>query len=249
MRIIFILLIPTFLFIGCNKEVEKGSLEVELALQYGDEPFEMFKTYTYPETNQKLFFSRLSYFLSDVNMMYPNGEKNQLVDIDYINLTSEYTAPLSGEGHVITFSDLEAGAYKDFSFSIGVPSEMNKKQPSDYLSTSVLSNVAEYWSGWSSYIFFRPEGLYSDDPQKDPFKPFALHLGSDTAYIQYTIPDDIVVEANKTKRIKIIFDLEKFFNGNSVYNINKTAQIHSLSQLDDMAILAENMKRFVFYEL
>ena len=72
---------------------------------YGDQPFEMFKEYNYPVTNDKFLMTRLSFFISNITLKSSSG--NLIVkEIDYLNQTAAHTAPLPANGFVYTVKEM-----------------------------------------------------------------------------------------------------------------------------------------------
>ena len=228
--------------VSCGKmEMEKtGDLNLRFKLMYGDQPFEMFKEYNYPVTNDKFLMTRLSFFISNITLKSSSG--NLIVkEIDYLNLTAAHTAPLPANGFVYTVKGLKSGNFTAIEFGVGVPDASNAKAPKDFNSGNILSSAAEYWSAWKSYIFFRPEGQISLEGKPISETGFALHLGGDDAFRLINLEKNIQIIASEQTNVDVIIDMQKFFNGKSLYDIRSTQQIHSLDQKPLITQLADNL--------
>jgi hypothetical protein len=227
---------------SCGKiEVEKtGDINLRFKLMYGDQPFEMFKEYNYPVTNDKFLMTRLSFFISNITLTSSSGNLT-LKDIDYLNLTAAHTAPLPSNGFEYSIEGLKTGDFTAIEFGVGVPAASNAKAPKDFSSGNILSSAAEYWSAWKSYIFFRPEGQISLEGKLISETGFALHLGGDDAFRLINLEKNIQIIANQKTNVDIIIDMQKFFNGKSLYDIRSTQQIHSLDQKPLITQLANNL--------
>ena len=224
---------------SCGKD-EKGSVNLRIKVVYGDKPFRMFEVFPYPVTGEDFRMNRLSFFMSNFTLRSSGGDQN-ILDIDYLDLTNSHTAPVAPNGLEYKINDVKVGTYTGFDFGIGVPAKDNAKNPGNFPSSSVLSSSAEYWSSWKSYIFFRPEGNIALDGKPIGETDFALHLGADEAFRMITYNRNITVKDGETTDIDIIFDLSKYFNGTSLYDIHETQQIHSLFQMPLIIQLADNL--------
>ena len=186
-----------------------------------------------------LYVSRVSLFIEDFNLI--GDETFTLIDRDYFTLTDDHLSSASAqEGTLIFRGELEQDEYTA-SFNIGVSPEDNAKEPADFPSDNVLSNAAEYWPGWSSYIFAKVEGFIDLDGDGDEETGFALHMGADDAFRSVTISDKMVLDENNTK-LYIDINLENLFMNNGVmYDIAANPQIHSRDQNPLVIILSDNL--------
>lgn len=240
-----VLFIGLFSIISCGNDDEqsdpKGTLNIHFKLAYDGAPLEMFKTYKYPGSNEDFFMTRLSFFISNLKLE-SSAESILLKDIDYLNLTAAHTGATIANGMEYKISGIKAGNYDKLKFSVGVPAESNAKQPKDFPASNILSSPSEYWTSWKSYIFFRPEGKIALDGSTTPDTDFGLHLGSDSAFLTLNLSKNVVIVNGKTTDIDVVIDIQKFFNGSTLHDINGTPQIHSLSQLTIMNKLVVNLQ-------
>lgn len=241
------LLICLFSFNSCHDHHNsdaKGDLTIRFQLTYDGKPLEMFKNYAYPTTGDSLFFSRVSFYLSNLSLNAP-GHDHFLKDIDYLNVTASHVGALAKDGYSYKFKDVPVHAYDKLVFDIGVPSGDNAKNPNDFPSTSPLSFVAEYWSAWKSYIFFRPEGKIAKAGSLVPDQNFALHLGGDSANTSFFLAKSIDFKADVENIVDVKIDMAKFFSSTTTYDIRANRQIHSPNQEPLVVALAKNLEKAV----
>lgn len=237
-----ILVLPIF-FWGCNDDdpiAGSGDLKLKFKLRYGDQTLVMFDNYTYP-SGQKMTFSRFSFFLADVKLKNASGSVG-IHDISYHNLTNSHTGAIqAANGYDYTIGGVKPGSYNSIQFTLGVPKASNDKTPADFSNDHVLSNQAEYWSGWKSYVFTKTEGLIDLDGDGTLESGYALHTGANESLRTIELPANIVIEEGKEEGLTIIIDVKKEFGSNPVYDIETNPQIHSLSQMPFVKQLIDNL--------
>ena len=212
--------------------------EVRFRLRYEDKPLVTFEEVNYPD-GKSLYVSRVSLFIEDFTLV--GDESITLFERDYFTLTDDHLSQASAqEGTVIFRGELAEGDYAA-NFNIGVDPVNNAKEPADFTSDNVLSNAAEYWAGWKSYVFAKVEGFIDLDGDGDEETGFALHMGGDDAYRAVSISDKMSLDANST-RLYIDIQLEKLFMSNGImYDIAANPQIHSPEQNPLVIILSDNL--------
>ena len=238
-----ILMVLPILFLGCDDDdpvASSGDLKLKFKLRYGDQTLIMFEPYTYP-TGQKMTFSRFSFFLADVKLKNATGSTS-IHDISYHNLTNSHTgASSAANGYDYTIGGVKPGAYTSIQFTLGVPKASNDKTPADFSNDHVLSNQAEYWSGWKSYVFTKTEGLIDLDGDGTLAEGYALHTGANESLRTVELPASIVIEEGKEAGLTILVDIKKEFGSNPIYDIETNPQIHSLSQMPFVKQLIDNL--------
>ena len=208
------------------------------ALSYDGEPLVMLEEYDYP-TGEKLKFTRISFYISDLQGNSSSGNSTLLKDVDLINLSSSH-ASVEGatEGFNYTIQDVSEEDINAYSFLLGVNSELNSQVPADYSSNHPLANSGEYWIAWDSYIFFKIEGIMDSDNDGEFETNVALHIGSNEAARHITM--NSVDLSNE----QINIDVMSIFESNGdLYDIQENPQIHSLFQLDKASFLVENLAK------
>lgn len=233
-------------FSSCNKmeKADSGDINLRFKLKYGDQPLEMFKNYSYPITGDQFYFSRLSFYISNINIKSKDGDF-LIKDIDYLNFTASHTGTVPSNGLEYKITGILPREYSALEFGIGVPQQQNGLEPKDFKSGHVLSSSAEYWAPWKSYIFFRPEGRIGLDGSQTLDLDFALHLGSDEVYTPIVLNKSFTVSGGNVTNIDITIDMQKFFNGKTLYDIKAAPMLHSLTHKPKMIELAENLSTAV----
>lgn len=236
-----LLMLLVVMFAGCGDDnAGSGSLKLNFKLKYGDQPLVMFEPYTYP-TGQKMTFSRFSFYFADAQLKSGSGY-NSIHEISYHTLTNSHTgAAAAAKGYDYPISDIKADTYSSLKFTLGVPKASNDKTPADFANSHVLSNQAEYWSGWKSYVFTKTEGLIDFDGDGTMESGYALHTGANEALRTIELPVNLTIEEGKESTLNIIIDLKKEFGSNPVYDIVANPQIHSTSQAPQVKQLIDNL--------
>jgi hypothetical protein len=239
----FILLLCLTVLFSCKDDepmTKKGSLVLLIKLKYGDRDLVMFEDYNYP-SGQKMIFSRFSFFLSQVKLKSASGFKDVL-DIDYLNLTNSFTgAANAAKGFSYEIPDIDPGQYTGIKFNVGVPKELNDKTPASFDNDQVLSNQAEYWGDWKSYIFTRTEGQIDLDGDGILEESFALHTGANAAFRTLEFPVSTEITSDGKTMLTMTIDIKKEFGQNPYYDIVNTPQIHSTTQAAQVKTLIDNL--------
>lgn len=227
----------TFTISACVDDDSDGQLGINFKLTYNDSPLVMAQNYEYPD-GRKVSFTRCSFYISDVKL------GNTIInEIEYHNLTNYYTdATNAAKGYVWTIDSIPSGSYSSLSFDIGVPQELNAMVPAEFPSDHPLSNTAENWFGWSSYIFFKVEGNIDMDNDGTKETAIALHIGADEAFRSFSLDRNISITSGDYTETDVNIDVYDFFNGTDrIYPIDDNPQIHSVSQKDAVLELADNL--------
>ena len=231
---------------GNNKRIEQfynfelfesGFIDFNVKLKYNGVPLVMFEPYEYPDGKQ-IEFTRCSFYTSEMKL-----DETTINEVEFHNLTNIHSDPELGiNGYTWRIENVPSGNYNSLSFNIGVPEELNKKDPGEFPSGHPLAKPAENWFSWQSYIFLKVEGKVDLDGDGITETGVALHLGSDEALRNLEFEYPIQVVENQSSSIRLDFDIYDFFNGpNRIYPIEENPQIHSLSQLDAVVELSDNL--------
>ena len=227
------------LLISCGND--NSNFDMNIRLSYDDSPLIMTQDYSYPD-GRTIRFNRVSFFIS--NLIVSDGtEVKRLIDAQHINLTQSHIDESSAQaGYQVISSEVELPSINSVSFNLGLTPEQNGQAPSDYPIDSDLSNSAEYWVGWESYVFAKIEGLIDLDNDGIVESTFALHLGSDE--IMRTIDLATIDDSGDSYDLKINLDVQDIFmDGTNTYNIVETTNIHSLAQINQANFLINNWER------
>ena len=228
-------LLTILLLVSCGKD-EIDNAEVRFRMLYDGNPLIMFENVTYPD-GKIMYFTRISLFIE--NLTLKGNEDMILVDRDYLTLSDNHlSAEEANLGTLVYSAAIKEDAY-NIGFNIGVAPQFNAMVPADFPSSDVLSNPAEYWPGWTSYVFAKVEGFIDLDGDGDTETGFALHIGSDGAYRNVLTSE--ILEFNDRGHLILDIDLENLFLANGVlYDIEANPQIHSPEQNPLVQILADN---------
>lgn len=236
-----LLMLLVVILAGCgDDDAGSGSLKLNFKLKYGDQSLVMFEPYTYP-TGQKMTFSRFSFYFADAQLK-SGSNYTGIHEISYHTLTNSHTgAAAAAKGYDYTIPNIKAGNYTSLKFALGVPKVSNDKTPADFANSHVLSNQAEYWSGWKSYVFTKTEGLIDFDGDGTMESGYALHTGANEALRTIELPVNLTIAEGKESTLNITIDLKKEFGSNPVYDIVTNPQIHSISQAAQVKQLIDNL--------
>lgn len=192
-----------------------GDVEFVFKGKYANEPLVMGKNYSY--FDQSLInFTKSEFFISQIKLKSASHE-HLLTDIAFISLTESHTSiELSEAGYKLKFSNIPVDQYSALSFGIGVPSNLNSKQPSQFDINHPLGEGSHYWSGWKSYIFSKTEGVMTNGADATNF---AYHSGFNSAYRSFEFQKNITVKANETTQIVVEMDHQRQF-GTSTHFVN-----------------------------
>ena len=228
------LVIIAMVFFSCSSEEGQKDVTIKAKLVYEGEPLVMFEDYTYP-TGETMYFTRFSFFIDNMTL----GE-NLLSERDYIDLSNSHlTRSDAQSGQVIASGKTDPGMYT-LAFGIGVDPSLNAMTPVNFSADDVLSNVAEYWPGWESYVFVKAEGKIDLDGDGEKETGFALHLGADSAYRSISYQN---IDLDNNSSTDIAIDMKAFFGEiGSYYDIASVPQIHTPEQDEQVAELADNLK-------
>ena len=223
--------------VSCNGDPEPSSTEVRFRLLYNGEPLVMFDEMSYPD-GKSMFFTRVSFYVEDAKLT--GDETIILSERDYISLTESHLSLAEAEnGFLFYKGDIIPGNYK-LDFNIGVSQPLNDMVPADFPSSDVLSDAAEYWPGWESYVFAKIEGKIDLDGDQEEETGFALHLGGNDA-LRHIATTDYNIEGSHSE-LMLDINLDKLFGtGNQLHDIANTPQIHSPEQNPIVKVLADNL--------
>ena len=236
-RTLSTLVVFSMLFVSCGEEEQ--DLTINFKLTYDGEPLVMFDNYEYP-TGKTINFTRFSFYISELELI-SGGTATELVDVDYIDLTmANIDESKSKEGYDYTIRNMEDLNYDGIRFNIGLTPAMNATLPSEYSSSHPLALTSEYWVNWMSYIFAKIEGNMDFDEDGSLEQGIALHLGADAALRNVEITN-----LNSQNNIDITIDLKNVFEQESIYDIETTPRIHSLSHVNQTTELMDNLVRSI----
>tara|TARA_Y100000385_G_scaffold285797_1_gene346438 strand:- start:1211 stop:1960 length:750 start_codon:yes stop_codon:yes gene_type:complete len=230
-KVLFFFLIGVSLLIqSCGKDDVARDLTINIKLENKGVPMVGFEPFDYPG-GYSMFLTKFSLFISEMELIGEDNSSLPIGDILFMDLLeSVQTLERAEQGLSLLVSNVPSEEFTQLRFNVGVPSELNAQQPSDFTGNNALSNTGEYWVGWSSYIFHKTEGKIDTDGDGEFETNVALHIGSDEALrvAEY----DINLNLDDRQELRIVVDIDNIFNINGAYyDFIETPQIHHLGLL------------------
>lgn len=222
--------------VSCSDD--KGDLNLNFKLTYDDAPMVMFQEYDYP-SGGKFFLSRASFYISDISL-----DEEIIKEIDYIDLTNSHaSAEAAAEGLDYKILEIPAGSYGTFKFAYGVPAADNAKNWAEFPADNALSRSGEYWDAWTSFVFFKLEGMADLDGDGIFDQGISLHIGGDEVFAELnaSVSTEISADAEASKILRIAVD-EVFNNNGQIYDLENNSALHSkVNHLGQMQELMTNI--------
>jgi hypothetical protein len=235
----FLLILPLWSFSCGSSEDNVGTLTLHFIPKYGDNTLVMQEKVT-TNYGYGITFQRVAFFtkVEDGNAT-EKANGNEVSWVDFSNLTSKAAAE---KGATVAF-DLNTGTYNNLNLTVGVPSSLNKKIPSDFKSTNSLSEEGQYWDSWKSYIFTKTEGkIDTSNIASDAFN-FSYHTGTDEMFRTVSLPKSFTIDKDKNTDITIELDVKELLDGKSgTVNPFKDQNAHSLSNKAVALKISDNYK-------
>ncbi len=231
-----LLLVSFFFMIQSCSDKKESDLAVTYLLRYKGQELSAFKEVEYA-LGYKVFFTRYSFYLTDLKLHSRNEEVN-VTDLEYIDLLDRSVDAAQGVRRI--YSGISQGTYDRISFNIGLTPSVNATTPARYAQDNPLSRTSEYWPGWASYIFYKIEGKLDADNSGGFETGIALHIGSDITMSPVDKSINLVLD-QKGGGIRVIFDLDDVFNiDGEYYDLVSNPQVHSQETLPIVLPLIKN---------
>lgn len=223
MNRVFVFLILSFLFFGCDNKDKKISLKIVFDHKVGDKDLTL-NNYNFSNSlgyNYKV--TTLRYFTSDFKLYNTNSSILEIDTFHYRDVDS-----LHSKTTELLFKDIVwPGTYNGFSLTQGLKEKYNR--PISVTESHSLPNVEDYndmywpWQEEGQYHYMKFEGWYKNGNSENAFK---LHtgptLGSQYYFEVPKISFPIVqVEEGDTLIIHLQMDLSKWIDGKQVYDFYK----------------------------
>ena len=146
-------------FSACDDDLGErltaAAVEVEFQGTVGAEALALESaTYQAPGVAEGFRMSRLSFFLSEVELISETdaGELGtDVAEVAYVEFGADGRAALRFEG-------VPVGRYVGLRFNLGLTEEQDGQSPVDFAPGHPLADPAEYWVDWGSYVFLKVEG-------------------------------------------------------------------------------------------
>lgn len=187
-------------------------------------PFYFDSVYVNP-AGESFSISNLKFFMSDIAFSRSNtAERAAHSDaaaqgVFFVDLTEAKLDTATGFLHHTTHFTMQAGAYSDIRFTIGVPRGLNHSDPTQAPYPLNVGNAEMFWEWNSGYIFFLAEG------RSAVAEDSLLHLavGGDTHIMPVSFGDIfnavplIQVKENAVTRIYVKLNVKTIFK--NTYNV------------------------------
>ncbi len=178
---------------------DTASVELSLAGMVGTEPLALeSRTYAAPGVAEGFRLSRVSFYLSDVQLLSAGDQGELATDVAevlYLELGADGKASLK-------LDDVPVGEYTGIEFNLGLTSEQDAQQPQDFAPNTPLANFSEYWVDWGSYVFLKIEGRSDTlaDGRARFDQNFVYHIGKSAEYTErITVRTPLAVGAAGTR--------------------------------------------------
>ena len=233
-------LIGLTLFSSCG---EGDDITFNFKLEYEDQPLVLFEDYTYP-SGEQFQIQRVSFFISDLTLQSAEHGDILLSEVEYIDLTNSHVSQaVAEEGFELALDGTGIESYEGLSFNIGLSPDVNSSVPEDYVSSNPLSNSAEYWRSWNSYIFIKLEGKMDIDADGayGSGESFQLHIGSNAAMRSFS-----TVKSSDDNNIIISVD-DIFSHDDNTSDLATNPRLHVLDDetIRNMGFLATGLEQAI----
>ncbi|MBK8503751.1 MAG: hypothetical protein IPL46_16980 [Saprospiraceae bacterium] len=237
---VFLFLAVSVLVLSCHKDDGGVDAVVKLQVLYNGEPMVTQKEYTYPD-GKVFVLTRFSVYISEMSL--ESDEQSQIVnDVQFVNMTETLkNASSSAQGYTLFEGKSKLKSIDQLRFNIGLTPGQNSTVPADHASGNPLAMPGEYWLAWKSYIFLKIEGWIDLDGDGMAETGVALHLGSDEVMKSFLFDN---LDGGTDLTIQI--DLAKVLaQEGKIYDIKSNPQIHSLSQIESLRELSNNLEKAI----
>ncbi len=219
----------------CMPEPTGGTVVFNFKAQYDNAPLVMYKTYML--NGKKIQFSGINFLITKVCPAAKLDCLARSINVDFSGHTDSIKA---ARGTSDTLA-IEGGTYASLTFGIGVDSVDNKKSPKDFVATTALGDVQNYWYGWNGYIFLKIHGVMDVDGDGKFETPVTLDTGSDACYRSFGVSKNITLNTTPTV-FSFQLNVNKLLQG---YDIVKTPSTQTFSELPQMNFLMTNLQNAI----
>lgn len=219
---------------GSTNANEPAQLAIHIQNVFGTETVSYDDLKYVNEAGNLLSVSRMSYLLSNFELIAEDGSTTALVDqYAYINETAGYDSVLL---------EVPEGAYKGLRFTLGLDSAINHGDPEQWEFGHPLDPITNglFWGWAGGYVFIALEGKVELAGKEEAF---VYHLSREnTQGVLYEFNfDSMAARKGEKKEINLIFDVAEMFKNPDLFNLESEDRfLHSNSSAGDK--LVRNMK-------
>lgn len=217
-----------------NSSDQPAMLKIAINNYFGDAALEYDQLKYLNEASNLLSVSRMSYLLSNFELIEEDGSTIALADqYAYINETAGYDSAVL---------EVPEGTYKGLRFTLGLDSAINHGNPDQWEFGHPLDPITNglFWGWAGGYVFIALEGKVELAGKEEAF---VYHLSRENTHgVVYEFNfDSIESKKGETKEINLIFDVAEMFKNPDLFNLESEDRfLHSTSPAGDK--LVRNMK-------
>lgn len=229
-----VLAISLLVFSGCNQneDAEPGELTLRVSFLAGTSPLGMNEPFAFNGTDHQV--SLVKMYLSNLALQCDCGRIDKLADVVLVDSDQDQ--------YEFTF-DVEPGNYTGLKMSLGLPAELNEKDPSTFEANDPMSAQQNmYWTWASKYRFMIYEGKADSTQQGNYNHLLVYHTGLDTLFRDMgTFPISLAVTDGSKHTLDITFDLlNVLYNPNDPIDIFVDDATHTMDNLDLARRITDN---------
>tara|TARA_B100001093_G_scaffold499624_1_gene549078 strand:+ start:1356 stop:2108 length:753 start_codon:yes stop_codon:yes gene_type:complete len=236
----YIIVLIACLIFSCEEDPEIHSfdiapIQISLRININSVPFILNQPNFSDQMDRTYQVELLKFYLSNCFIEKNDGSLVGLADVCLFDYAKDSILVIN--------SFVDTGAYKQLHFGIGLDSNLNSSDPSNFLSSHPLSIAQNtYWTWANKYKFFMLEGRVALLGENIPSKIFSYHSGLDTLYRQISLPLEEFYIQSDGANISLKLDLEKVING-SAGNIDLVEESfsHSIENFHIVETLSDNL--------
>jgi hypothetical protein len=206
-----LLLLLVLLNPSCKKKEYSGKLHIVFEpVIHGAAVTTNGFVYQDPAQSARFNVSTMMFYVSNFKFVKNDNSSVSFNDADHVGLLQ-----WGSETDSVFNITLDVGAYKAFSFNIGLDSTINATDPGSYPADHALSgNRNTWWGPGMNYVFMKYEGAFDSINKPRLNKNYLYHLGKNPLYRAVPqINESFVISASGETTITVYVDMLKVING------------------------------------
>ena len=229
---------------SCKKDPMVNDLiSIRSKAIYGGQPLIFFQPVDYPQ-GFKIKFQRVDIMIKGFNLsdsIHTIKTNDSVFVLHFTN--KDETDATNG---ILTSFKVNEGHYNNLNFGIGVDSLINIHNPSEFPSSSVLSDYFYYWDAWKSYIFMKIEGSYDADGDGIYEGAFTYHTGKTSLFKIFNLPVDINAKKSTINELELSFDVKNILSADGDYiDVIKNPTSHKPTDLPTLEKIFAHLSKSV----
>ncbi|MEM7102992.1 MAG: MbnP family protein [Bacteroidota bacterium] len=211
---------------GCEEEKGPANLQLVFKGLFDGNTLVLNEDNTYVN-GIPMRMSHLQFYIANIEL---KGDFGTIVkDIDVVDFSQNHmNAATAAQGETMTFEDVPPGTYTGLKFGIGVPPALNSMQPAEFAVGHPLSNTADHWTAWNSFIFAKVEGRSDEDDDGIFSGSILYHTGGDDLYREYENNSGFILVEGETTTVTLTLDaLELFYTATDTLDIINNGVSHT----------------------